>query len=97
MDYQIQKIILKDSTIYNVLLREHLLGHIVETNDDKKYMIQVHPSVNFSLIAEELGFDGTYSFMTESAEQPETVKLLRSENSMTADFKVFNFDYLPLN
>jgi hypothetical protein len=95
MEYNIQKLILENATVYNILLDDHILGHIIENNDGSKYILQSHPTINFSLIAEELGFNGEFNILNENSE--DHVKLLKSETSKSANFKVFNFDYLTLD
>jgi len=95
MEYNIQKLILENGIVYNILLDEHILGHIIENNDGSKYMLQSHPTINFPLIAEELGFNGQFNILNENSE--DQVKLVNSKNLKFAEFKVFNFDYLTLD
>lgn len=93
MDYDIQKLILENAIVYNILLNETLLGHIVNFTNGQKYIIQADDSINFSLIAEEFGFSGNFTFLNENVK----LNLHGSNQIKEANYKVFNFDYLTLD
>jgi len=67
MNYQVQKIILKDASIYNILFEENVIGHIIVDNNeitliqnDELSMIPIAESFGFSgkaYVAKENGFE----------------------------------------
>ena len=56
MKYDIQKVIMKNATIYNFLYEDTILGHLIETNDSK-VLIQ-SSELPLKPIAESFGFGG---------------------------------------
>ena len=92
MTYEIQKIILKNCVVYNILLESELLGHVIE-EDNKKLLVQT-TELNIIPIAESLGFDG--SFICESNKEFKIVEL-NSSGVVPVNFKVINLQEHSLN
>lgn len=92
MTYEIQKIILKNCTVYNILLESELLGHVIE-EENKKLLVQTS-KLNIIPIAESLGFDG--SFVCENGEELKIVQL-NSSGVVPVNFKVINLQEHSLN
>ena len=92
MTYEIQKIILKNCVVYNILLESELLGHVIE-EDNKKLLVQT-TELNIIPIAESLGFDG--SFICESNKKFKIVEL-NSSGVVPVNFKVINLQEHSLN
>jgi hypothetical protein len=92
MNYEIQKIILKNCTVYNILLESELLGHVIE-EENKNLLIQTS-DLNIIPIAESLGFNG--SFICEINDNYEIIKL-NSSGVVPVNFKVINLQEHFLN
>jgi hypothetical protein len=87
MKYDIQKVIMKNATIYNFLYENTILGHLIET-DDSKVLIQ-SSDVPLQPIAESFGFEGTM-WLFEDEDYKLTNLTPTPEFKPNYDFKVIN-------
>jgi hypothetical protein len=56
MNYKLQKILLADCTVYNILFENKILGHVIVKNDNMT-LIQTD-DLNIVALAESFGFSG---------------------------------------
>ena len=89
MRYDIQKIIMKNCTVYNILHESTLLGHIIE-NEDSKVLVQTDEIPIIPLV-ESFGFEGKF-WLVEN-EDYKLVELKPTPDFIPLyEFKVINFD-----
>jgi hypothetical protein len=94
MNYEIQKVIFKNCTVYNILHESNILGHVIE-HENSNVLIQTD-ELPIVPIAESFGFQG--HFYLGSEDGYESVNLTpTSEFKPLCEFKVINFDHYSLN
>lgn len=91
MKYELQKIVMKNCVVYNILHEGTILGHVLE-NENSNILIQVG-DLPIVPLAESFGFEGTYLIINEDSE--ESVELNSTPDFKPIyEFKVFNYsDY----
>ena len=68
MNYRLQKILLADCTVYNILFENKVLGHVIVENDNMT-LIQTE-DLNIVALAESFGFSGKAYMADETGYYP---------------------------
>lgn len=93
MKYQVQKIILGDANIYNILFESNIIGHIIVEND--KITLIENDELSMIPIAESFGFAGN-AFLAKE-DKLESIVLNPSPELMPiCEYKAINFQDLLL-
>jgi len=94
MDYQIQKIIFKNCTVYNILHESNVLGHVIQ-HENSNVLIQTD-ELPIIPLAESFGFQGHFYLASENGY--ESVELNPTDEFKPLyEFKVINFEDYSLN
>ena len=89
MNYEIQKVIMKNCVIYNILHESTILGHIIES-ENSKVLVQAD-EVPIVPLAESFGFQG--KFWLAANDEYKLVDLQATPDFKPLyEFKVMNFD-----
>ena len=91
MSYELQKIIMKNCTVYNILHEGNILGHVLES-PDSNLLVQTS-DIPIIPLAESFGFEGNYLILNDT----ETVNVVLTPTpdfKPLYEFKTFNYsDY----
>jgi len=89
MKYELQKIIMKNCTVYNFLYETRLLGHLMET-DDSRVLVQTS-DISIIPIAESFLFEGS-CWLVENDEYKLITLNASPEFTPLYEYKVINLD-----
>jgi hypothetical protein len=94
MDYELQKVILNNATVYNILFESNILGHVVLI-DNCNILIQ-NSEIDIKTLAESFGFEGHFLISENEKYNPVT---LTSDEFLKPNysFKVLNLNEYFLN
>lgn len=89
MKYELQKIVMKNCDIYNVLFESNVLGHIL-LSENSNILVQVG-DLDIISLAESFGFEG--NFLLADGEEYKTVNLSPAlDFSPLYEFKIINLN-----
>ncbi|MEO5366010.1 MAG: hypothetical protein H7831_06590 [Magnetococcus sp. WYHC-3] len=89
MDYEIQKVIFKNCTVYNILHESNILGHVIQ-HENSNVLIQTD-ELPIIPLAESFGFQGHFYLATEDGYQSVNLNPT-SEFKPLYEFKVINLE-----
>jgi hypothetical protein len=94
MKYQVQKILLKNCTVYNILFESNILGHVID-HPNSKIIVQTD-ELPIIPIAESLGFEG--DFYAANKDGYELVNLKSTDDLKPIyEYKIINLQDYFLN
>ena len=94
MNYELQKVILNNATIYNILFESEVLGHIIVL-ENSNILVQ-NSEIDIKILGESFGYNGHF-LLCENEEY--TAVTLNSDEFLKPDysFKVLNLNEYFLN
>lgn len=89
MGYKLQKILLSDCTVYNILFEDRVLGHVIRT--DYNTVLVQNEDLNIVPLAESFGFSGK-AFVSNENGYEEVILNKTTELTPLYEYKVVNLD-----